>query len=214
MPSAPRRRSAAPYRSLWRLRSYVRPYTRQMLIMLACATFAVAASTLIPLVLEAVVNGPIRRGDRGELVPMFLVALGLGCVEAGLIVGRRRVQSVAIQLIEREIRDGMYARLQRLPVQFHDRWQTGQLLSRTTSDLGTIRRFLGFGAIFLVVDGLQYLAVMGLLMGTYPPLGAVAVVTTLPVIWLAKRFGAGYSADLAPRPGPAGRSCNLDRGGR
>ena len=54
----------------------------------------------------------------------------------------------------------MYARLQRLPVEFHDRWQTGQLLSRATTDLGTIRRFLGFGAIFIVVDGLQYIAVM------------------------------------------------------
>jgi len=164
-----------------------------MLLMLICAMLAVAASTLIPLVLEAVVNGPIHRGDRGALIPMFLIALGLGVLEAALIVARRRVQSVAVQKVEREIRDGLYARLQRLPVEFHDRWQTGQLLSRTTTDLGTIRRFLGFGAIFFVVDALQYLAVMGLLIGTYPPLGAVAVVTTLPVIWLAKRFGAGYS---------------------
>jgi ATP-binding cassette subfamily B protein len=124
---------------------------------------------------------------------MFLIALGLGTLEAGLIVARRRVQSVAVQKVEREIRDGLYARLQRLPVEFHDRWQTGQLLSRTTTDLGTIRRFLGFGAIFFIVDGLQYLAVMGLLIWTYAPLGAVAVLTTLPVIWLAKRFGASYS---------------------
>ena len=184
---------AASYRSLWRLRSYVRPYTPQMLVMLACATLAVAASTLIPLVLEAVVNGPIHRGDRGALVPMFLIALGLGIAEPVLIVGRRRVQSVAIQNIEREIRDGMYARLQRLPIEFHDRWQTGQLLSRCTTDLGTIRRFLGFGAIFFIVDALQYLAVMALLIATYPPLGALAVVTTMPVIWIAKRFGAGYT---------------------
>ncbi len=186
-------RRAASYRSLWRLRAYVRPYSRQMLVMLVCATFAVAASTLIPLVLEAVVNGPIRHGDRGALVPMFLVALGLGVLEAALIVARRRVQSVAVMKIEREIRDSLYSRLQRLPVELHDKWQTGQLLSRTTTDLSTIRRFLGFGAIFFLVDGLQYIAVMALLIGTYPPLGAVAVLTTLPVIWLGKRFGRDYS---------------------
>jgi len=186
-------RRASSYRSLWRLRTYVRPYTPQMVVMLVCATLAVAASTLIPLVLEAVVNGPIHRGNRGELVPMFFIALGLGTLEAALIVARRRVQSVAIQKVEREIRDGLYARLQRLPVEFHDRWQTGQLLSRTTTDLSTIRRFLGFGAIFFIVDAMQYLTVMALLIATYPPLGVVAVVTTLPVIWLAKRFGAGYS---------------------
>jgi ATP-binding cassette subfamily B protein len=172
----------------------VLPYSRQMVVMFACATLAVAASTLIPLVLEAVVNGPIHRGDRASLVPMFLAALGLGVLEAALIVGRRRVQSVAVQKIEREIRDQLYARLQRLGVEFHDRWQTGQLLSRSTTDLSTIRRFLGFGAIFFIVDGLQYIAVMALLIATYAPLGAVAVLTTLPVIWLGKRFGAEYAS--------------------
>lgn len=187
------RRRASSYRSLWRLRYFVRPFSRQMLVMLVCASLAVAASTLIPLVLEAVVNGPIHRADRGALVPMFFAALGLGLLEAALIVARRRVQSVAIQKIEREIRDDLYARMQRLPVEFHDRWQTGQLLSRTTTDLGTVRRFFGFGAIFFIVDSLQYLAVMGLLIGTYPPLGAVAAITTLPVIVLGKRFGTGYA---------------------
>ena len=162
--------------------------------MLVCAMLAVAASTLIPLVLEAVVNGPIQHRDRAALVPMFFLALGLGVAEAALIVGRRRVQSVAIQKIEREMRDDLYARLQVLPVSFHDRWQTGQLLSRATSDLGTIRRFFGFGAIFFIVDGLQYAVVMALLLATYLPLGVVALLTTLPVIWLAKRFGAGYSS--------------------
>jgi len=165
-----------------------------MWLMFACAVGAVCASTFIPLVLEAVVNGPIRHHDRSALVPMFFLTLGLGAAEAGLIATRRRVQSVAVQHVERQIRDDLYERLQRLPVEFHDRWQTGQLLSRATSDLGTIRRFLGFGAIYFVVDGLQYAAVMALLFVTYVPLGAVALATTLPVIWLAKRFGAGYSS--------------------
>jgi ATP-binding cassette subfamily B protein len=193
MASEPVRTSAGSYRSLWRLRSFVRPYSLEMWTMLACALLAVAASTLIPLVLEAVVDGPIQHHDRAALVPMFFLALGLGLAEAGLIAGRRRVQSVAIQHVERQIRDDLYARLQRLPVGFHDEWQTGQLLSRATTDLGTIRRFLGFGAIYFVVDAMQYLVVMALLFVTYPPLGAVALGTTLPVIWLAKRFGAGYS---------------------
>jgi ATP-binding cassette, subfamily B, bacterial len=184
---------ATSYRSLWRLRAFVRPWSRQMWLMLTCAVAAVCASTFIPLVLEAVVDGPIHRHDRAALVPMFFLALGLGVAEAGLIAMRRRVQSVAIQHVERQIRDDLYERLQRLPVEFHDRWQTGQLLSRATTDLGTIRRFLGFGAIYFVVDSLQYSAVMALLFVTYVPLGAVALGTTLPVIWLAKRFGTEYS---------------------
>jgi ATP-binding cassette subfamily B protein len=164
-----------------------------MTAMMVCAVLATVASTLIPLVLEAVVDGPIHRHDRGGLVPMFFLALGLGVLEAGFIVARRRVQSFSVMKIERQMRDDLYSRMQRLPVQFHDMWQTGQLLSRTTSDLGTIRRFFGFGAIYFVVDGMQYLVVMGLLFATYLPLGAVCLATTLPVVWLAKRFGAQYS---------------------
>jgi len=95
--------------------------------------------------------------------------------------------------IEREIRDGLYSRLQRLPVELHDKWQTGQLLSRATTDLSTIRRFLGSEPSSSSSTGLQYIAVMALLIGTYAPLGAVAVLTTLPVIWLGKRFGRDYS---------------------
>jgi ATP-binding cassette subfamily B protein len=164
-----------------------------MAVMMVCAVLAAVSITLIPLVMQAIVNGPIRHHDRGALVPMSLLALGLGLLEIVFIVARRRVQSYSIMKIERQMRDDLYFRLQRLPVQFHDQWQTGQLLSRTTSDLGTIRRFLGFGAIYFVVDGMQYLVVMGLLFATYVPLGAVCFVTTLPVIWLAKRFGAHYS---------------------
>ncbi len=184
---------ASTYRSLWRLRAFVQPFYPQMAGMFACAILATAASTLIPLVLEAVVDGPIHRHDTGALVPMFFLALGLGLAQAALIVGRRQVQSVSIMMVERQLRNDLYARLQQLPVEFHDHWQTGQLLSRATSDLGTIRRFLGFGAIYFIVDLVQYLVVIALLLVTYAPLGAVVLVTTLPVIVLARRFGSRYS---------------------
>lgn len=181
------------FRSLWRLRTFVRPYTGRMVTMLICAASGVGASIVIPLLIEAAVDGPIRAGDRAALVPIFLAALGFGLAEAALIFVRRWIQSVAVLKVEKEIRAGIYAHLQRLPVAFHDNWQTGQLLSRATTDLGTIRRFLGFGAIFLVVNTLQYLAVVGLLISMYAPLGGIVAAGSLPVIWLGYRFGRGYA---------------------
>ena len=50
------------------------------------------------------------------------------------------------------MRNTLYAKLQDLPVAFHDRWQSGQLLSRAMSDLGLIRRWLAFGIVLLVVN--------------------------------------------------------------
>ena len=186
------------FRSLWRLRGYLRPYWARMAFMLACAGVGVGASIVIPLVIRAVVDGPISQGSRGRLLPMFALALALGVAEGAFIFGRRWVQSITILQVEREIRNDLYGRLQRLPVEFHDRWQSGQLLSRATTDLGTIRRFLGFGAIFLVVNGVQVLTVVILLLRLYWPLGVVVAVTMLPVAWLGKRFGTGY-ADMSRR---------------
>ena len=70
---------------------------------------------------------------------------------------RRWVMSKAALGVETDLRRDLYGHLQALPVSFHDRWQSGQLLSRATEDLATIRRFLGFGLVFLVVnsDGLR-----------------------------------------------------------
>jgi ATP-binding cassette subfamily B protein len=179
--------------ALWWLRSYARPWRAQIVIMFLAALIGVAASTAVPLVIEAIVNGPIKRGNRGELIPMFLAVLGLGVGEALLIAYRRWIQSIAVLTVERNMRDDFYAHLQQLSVSFHDRWGTGQLLSRATSDLSTIRRFFGFGAIYLVVNVAQYVTVIVLLIATYWPLGVLVAVGTVPVIVLSKRFGATYS---------------------
>jgi ATP-binding cassette, subfamily B, bacterial len=181
------------FAALWWLRSYARPWRREIILMFIAAMIGVAASTLVPLVIEEIVNGPIKSGERGELVPLFLAVLGLGIAEAGLIAYRRFIQSIAVLTIEREMRDDLYGHLQRLSVSFHDRWGTGQLLSRATSDLSTIRRFFGFGAIYLVVNTVQYIAVLILLIATYWPLGILVAASTIPVIILARRFGSSYA---------------------
>jgi ATP-binding cassette subfamily B protein len=179
--------------ALWWLRPYARPWSRQILIGFLAALVGVAASTVVPLVIEAIVDGPIKRGDRAQLVPMFLVVLGLGVAEAVLIGIRRYIQSTSVLYIEKQLRDDFYAHLQTLSVTFHDRWGTGQLLSRATSDLSTIRRFFSFGAIYLVVNTLQYVAVLGLLIATYWPLGILVAAATIPVVHLARRFGESYA---------------------
>ena len=81
------------------------------------------------------------------------------------------MQSYAALGMETAVRDDLYAHLQRLPVAFHDRWQAGQLLSRATTDLSIIRRFLSFGLVFLVVNIATFVVVVGLLIHLYLPLG-------------------------------------------
>ena len=92
------------------------------------------------------------------------------------------------------MRNELYAHLQRLPVSFHDQWQSGQLLSRATTDLSTIRRFVGFGLVFLLVNSVTYLLVVALLINLYWPLAVLVGVAALPVLELSRRFERNYMA--------------------
>ncbi len=178
--------------SLWRLRGYLRPHVRALSVMAAAAVGAVGLTITIPLVTKAIIDGPITNRDIGALLPLGLLALALGVLEAFLIWVRRWVQSNAVLGLETEIRHDLYARLQQLPMSFHTRWESGQLLSRATQDLSAIRRFAGFGLLFLVLNILQVTVVTGVLLHLYWPLGLVVAAAAAPVILLSMRFEKAY----------------------
>jgi ATP-binding cassette, subfamily B, bacterial len=163
-----------------------------MLTMLAAALLGVGAGIVVPLVTKAVVDGPVARGERSLLLPLALLAFGLGAVEAFLTFVRRWIQSSAVLGMETAIRSDLYRHLQRLPVSFHDRWQSGQLLSRAVTDLSVIRRFIGFGLIFLVVNLLTYVTVLLLLLRLSLSLGLVVLVSTLPIAWISRHWTRNY----------------------
>jgi ATP-binding cassette subfamily B protein len=179
-------------RSLWRIRVYVRPYAGQMILMTCVAGLAVGASIVVPLVTMSVVDGPIADGDKAALVPLGLLALLLGVLEALLIFIRRWVQSYAALGVETAVRDDLYRHLQTLSVSFHDRWQAGQLLSRATTDLSIIRRFLSFGLVFLVVNIATFLVVVALLIHLYPPLGVMVALSSIPLFLISRGLGRAY----------------------
>lgn len=178
--------------SLWRLRSYLRPHAAALVIMATAAVGGVGLTIAIPLVTKALIDGPIRHHDSGALVPLGLLALGLGVLEAILVWIRRWVQSDAVLGIETAMRHDLYEHLQTLPMGFHSRWGSGQLLSRATTDLSAIRRFSGFGLLFLVINILQVVVVTGVLLDMYWPLGLVVAATSAPIVWLSMRFEKAY----------------------
>jgi ATP-binding cassette subfamily B protein len=163
-----------------------------MLAMFAASLLGVGAGIVIPLVTKAIVDGPVARGERSLLLPLALVAFGLGAVEAILTFVRRWIQSTAVLGMETAIRGDLYRSLQRLPVSFHDRWQSGQLLSRAVTDLGVIRRFIGFGLIFLIVNVLTYATVLVLLLRLSVTLGLIVLVSTLPILTISRSWTRRY----------------------
>ncbi|MGW4467230.1 ABC transporter ATP-binding protein [Micromonospora sp. NPDC004704] len=180
--------------NLWRLRRYVRPYAGRLGWLLIAAFTATGASISVPLVIREVVDGPIAEHDSDGLFRLGALALLFGLAEAALIFVRRWVQSSTALGIESSIRDDIYAHLQQLHVGFHDRWQSGQLLSRITTDLSVIRRFLSFGLLFLIVNTVTYLAVVVLLTHLYWPLGLLVAASAVPLFVVSRRFTRSYLA--------------------
>src|SRR3954466_5435898 len=182
------------FAALRRVRPYVRPYDRQMVTMLVAAMAGLGAATIVPLVIKRVIDGPIADHQPGGVWALAGLALLLGVIEAGCASIRRWVLAPAALGMETAMRNELYAHLQRLPMSFHDDWQSGQLLSRAMADISTIRRFIGFGLIFLFVNTATFLMVVGLLAVLCWPLAIVVALSAVPIILLSREFERRYMA--------------------
>jgi ATP-binding cassette, subfamily B, bacterial len=182
-------------KTLKRLRRWTRPHRKTIIVMIITACGAMLAQALIPLITGRIVDGPIRRHDTSAIWPLAGLALLFGVAEAVLFFVRRYAMARAALGLESDVRHDLFSHLQRLPVAFHDRWPSGQLLSRATTDLSTIRRFIGFGFVFLIANTATSLVVLGLLLHIHLVLGLFVVAAIAPLAVFTRRFELRYSRD-------------------
>ncbi|MEZ0356746.1 ABC transporter ATP-binding protein [Mycobacterium sp. SA01] len=173
---------------LFRLLPYLMPYRARWIAMLVIAISSLAATVAIPLMTKAVIDGPVRHQDQRGLWVVGAAAMAVGVTEAVLWFIRRWLVSRATMGVEADIRKDLYARLQILPMSFHGRWQSGQLLSRIMNDLNVIRRLLSFGLVFLILNILQITVVTIILLAMYWPLGVVVLVSIAPITLIVLHF--------------------------
>ena len=184
--------SASPVAALWRLHPYLRPYRYRLALLLLAAIVSTGTEIVIPLIAKVVIDGAIAHHERALLLPLGLLAVGLGAAGAALSLIRRWGVGNAVAGIEQAIRDDLYRHLQRLDPAFHDEWQSGQLLSRATTDLSSIRRFAGFGLVFIFISIMTFAAVTGLLISLNWWLGLITAVLFAPVLVFCTRFERRY----------------------
>jgi len=178
---------------LWRLMPYLMPYRGRWVAMVAVALASLVATVAIPLMTKAVIDGPVRHQDQHGLWLLGAAAMGVGMSEAVLWFIRRWLVARATMGVEADIRKDLYARLQILPMSFHGRWQSGQLLSRIMNDLSTIRRFMSFGMVFLLLNVIQITVVTAILLAMYWPLGVVVLVSIVPIAATVLHFQQTYT---------------------
>ena len=184
-------------RALARLYPFAKPVLPRLILGAVSALVASLLALSIPLVLEVLVQGPIAAGassagDRSQLVWGAAIILVLGLLEAVMVWLRRWFVLAPSTKVEYDLRTSFYERLQRLPVAFHDRWQSGQLLSRMMQDISMLRRWMAFGIVLLVVNLLTILVGMALLFRWHWALGVTFLIVCAPLWYAGYRFEKTY----------------------
>ncbi|HWO16508.1 MAG TPA: ABC transporter ATP-binding protein [Solirubrobacterales bacterium] len=174
-------------RTYRRLMGFLRPYRRQLWGSLAFAWAAMGMTVLIPWLIGRAVNA-IQSGEQPDLLPLALAIVGAGILRLGLTMVRRVVAGRVSLAVEFDLRERFYAHLQRLELGFFDSQQTGQLMSRATVDLQSIRFFLGYGLIFITQNLLTIVLATAVMIAIEPWLALLALAPAPFVVYTASRY--------------------------
>jgi ABC-type multidrug transport system fused ATPase/permease subunit len=171
-----------------RLLGFLRPYRRGVLASAALAAAAMVMTAAIPWLTGRAID-QIRDGDRSGLRVLALAVLVAGALRISLTVTRRLVAGRVSLGVELDLRQRMYAHLQSLELAFFDRQQTGQLMSRATVDLQSVRFFLGYGLVFMLQSALTIVLSAAAMVATQPGLAAISLAPVPLVVFVAARYG-------------------------
>jgi ATP-binding cassette subfamily B protein len=171
-----------------RLLGFLRPYRRGVVLSGVLAAIAMGMTVAIPWLAGRAIDR-VRAGDKPGLTALGVAVLGAGVLRLALTVARRLVAGRVSLGVELDLRNGMYAQLQALELGFFDRQQTGQLMSRATVDLQSVRFFLGYGLIFMMQSALTILLAAGAMFAVQPGLAAISLIPVPFVIFIAARYG-------------------------
>jgi ATP-binding cassette subfamily B protein len=141
----------------------------------------------IPWLVGSTVNA-IEEGHRSDILPLALAIVGAGILRLGLTVVRRLIAGRVSVAVEYDLREQLYGHLQALELGFFDSQQTGQLMSRATVDLQSIRFFLGYGLVFLTQNALTLVLASAVMFALKPDLAALALLPVPFVVLSAMRY--------------------------
>ncbi|HTX32439.1 MAG TPA: ABC transporter ATP-binding protein [Solirubrobacteraceae bacterium] len=175
-------------RTFWRLLSFLRPYRSGVVWSFVFAAGAIGATVLIPFLTGRAINS-ISGKDKHELATWAILISLAGLGRLVLSVFRRLVAGRVSLAVEVDLRTRLYGQLQRLELAFFDRQQTGQLMSRATVDLQSVRWFLGYGLVFIAQSLLSILLAAVAMFILRPDLAAMALAPVPLVVLIAWRYG-------------------------
>src|SRR5215218_5847344 len=175
-------------RTFLRLLGFLRPYRRGAVLSIVLTGIAMVGTAALPWLIGRAID-EIEQGDRDSLELLCVALVGAGLLRLTFSVARRVVSGRVSLAVEYDLRNRLYAHLQSLELGFFDRQQTGQLMSRSTVDLQSIRYFLAYGLVWIAQSGLTILFAAAAMFAKDPLLALVALSPVPFVVWVSARYG-------------------------
>ncbi len=181
--------STVPYRHTFRrLLGFLAPYKASLVLSTILAVLSQAAAIAIVVLVGVAIDGIDERRGTETLAWVVAAIVVVGIAKAALMVGRRVISGRQALAIEKDMRERLYGHLLRLSFGFYDRNQTGQLMSRATVDLQSVRFFLGFGLIFFFQHALTVVSVTAVLFVVDWRLALIVLAITPVIVAVAYRY--------------------------
>jgi len=173
---------------LWRLLAFARRYWLALAFGLFSTIAGLGASFAIPYIVRAVIDKAIGRMDLRLLGVAAAGVIAISLVQGVFTFAQRYGMEYLAQKVIYDLRSVLYRHLQNLSFSFYDHAQTGQLMSRVTGDVETLRRFLGFGLLNLLSNVITLLAVLVILFTLDWRLAVLSMATIPPTIYVVSIF--------------------------
>ena len=179
---------STPPSTFRRLLGFAAAHRRLLVWSIVLALAAQAFALAIPSLTGRAIDEAIRPRDRSNLWLWVWLIVASGATSGGLMVARRLIAGRLSLNVEFDLRQSLYTHLQGMSFGFYDRHQTGQLLSRATSDVSAVRMFLGYGLVFITQYGASLVAASALLVITSWQLALITFVLLPPIAIVATRY--------------------------
>ncbi|MEW6307761.1 MAG: ABC transporter ATP-binding protein [Bacillota bacterium] len=173
---------------LRRLLGYVRPYWPWLLAGLGSMLITLGLNFVIPRIIRTVIDLVVLARDPRLLQYLALSVVGVAVLRGLFVFLERYSMEYMAQRVIYDLRNALYTHLQALPFSFYDHAQTGQLMSRATGDVETLRRALGFGLVQLLSNVLTLLGALALMLWIDWRLTLVAMATVPFLAMTVVRF--------------------------
>jgi ABC-type multidrug transport system fused ATPase/permease subunit len=172
-----------------RITSFVQQYWFMLVLAFLCIIVGTGFSIIVPRMIGDGIDAVLGAGQRSIVIIAAVVIIAASALRGFAGYGQRYFAEVVAQKVSYNIRNALYSRLQRLSFSFHDRNQTGQLMSRATVDVEITRMFFSMGLLGMAQVVFMTLGVTYMLLSMDWQLGLMTLAFCLPVAWLAATFG-------------------------